>query len=228
MERPISTADFLPYPLPPWEHDFKNLSVFCEVDKDVLILMIPEPLTLLSNVIQVSVMFFDCTVPKRPYFDAACMAAVRHEDVSGGYWFHAYTSTDQVMAGTREIWGYNMKLAEMALIERGDVIKGVTWRLGKKIMSLSMTPSSKEFTAPHMFPRIFLKIVPNPNSPDGIVKKVVMMDTNPITTVNIKGEGSVFFEPSEDDPLYRLEPRKVIGASFTAGHQVLPWGREVG
>jgi acetoacetate decarboxylase len=226
METP-NPASFLPYPLPPWEHDFKNLSVFCEVEESILEPLIPAPLTLTSNVVQFAVMYFACTVPTRPYFDAACMAAVRYKEVTGGFWFHAYTSTDQVMAGTREIWGYNMKLSDMTLTEGEDEVTGETRRLGKTIMSLKMAPSDKGFELPVMLPRIFLKLVPDAGSADGVVSQVVVMDTKPETTVRRTGCGWLSCEPSDDDPLHRLEPKAIIGASFTAGHQILPWGRVI-
>ena len=59
----------LPYPLPPWRHRFRTLSVFCEVDASVLAPLVPKPLTLGSNIVQITVMYFESSVPTRPYYD---------------------------------------------------------------------------------------------------------------------------------------------------------------
>ena len=48
--------ELLPYPLPPWQHRFRTLSVYCEVDETVLAQRIMKPLELISNVVQITVM----------------------------------------------------------------------------------------------------------------------------------------------------------------------------
>ena len=103
----------LPYPLPPWRHRFRTLSVFCEVDDNELAKRIPKPLRLSSNIVQFTVMHFESTVPTRPYYDSAVITQVEHKGKLGGNWLYGFTSTDQVLCGTREIWGYNMKLADI-------------------------------------------------------------------------------------------------------------------
>lgn len=224
----ISSADFLPYPLPPWEHDYRTLAVHCAVEEASLRPFIPAPLELVSERIQVAVMRFDCSVPARLYYDAAVIALVRYRGVTGGFWPFAYNSTDQAVSGTREIWGYNMKLAEMEIGESGARITGVTRRLGKTIISVAMKPSGEAIETVDMFPRLFLKLTPDEASSEGVRRSVIKMDTRPEIHSHATGSGEVSFEPSADDPLHRLEITKVFGASFTTGHQVLPWGKTLG
>ena len=130
MPNKMLKTETLPYPLPPWRHRFRTLSVFCEVDESVLSSLVPEPLTLGSNIVQITVMHFESSVPSRPYYDSAVIAQVHHHGEVGGNWLYAVTSTDQVLSGTREIWGYNMKLAEMELHNYQKRIWGYTTRLG--------------------------------------------------------------------------------------------------
>ena len=115
MDEKQLDAALLPYPLPPWKHRFRTLSIFCEVDEATLGTRVPAPLALASNVVQITVMHFESTVPARPYYDSAVIAQVRYGAETGGHWVHAFTSTDQVCAGTRELWGFRMKLASMEL-----------------------------------------------------------------------------------------------------------------
>lgn len=55
--------DHLTYPLPPWRHEFRTLSVFCEADGDRLALLLPPHFELRENVLQTTVMRFDSTAP---------------------------------------------------------------------------------------------------------------------------------------------------------------------
>jgi len=221
---PHEIDKFLPYPLPPWEHDFQTLAVHCEVDTASLIPFIPPPLELASDQIQLAVMRFDCQVPTRLYYDAAVIVLVRYQNTVGGFWPFAYNSTDQAMSGTREIWGYNMKLADIALERDTEFAEGQVSRLDKTVMSVSMNIEEKKFETTDMFPRLFLKHIPNAKTSGGIQTTVIRMNTRPEISSHITGSGKVSFEPSPDDPLYRIKIKKTLGATFTTGHQILPWG----
>ena len=43
------------------------MSVFCEMDESLLAPLVPERLTLGSNIVQITVMHFESSVPTRPY-----------------------------------------------------------------------------------------------------------------------------------------------------------------
>ena len=98
MDKQIPDS-LLPYPLPPWEHDFRVLAVFARLDETALQAVVPAPLKLRSNIVQFSVMYFDSSVPTEPYYDAAVIADVEYGDVTGGYWISGFTSTDLVHVG---------------------------------------------------------------------------------------------------------------------------------
>ena len=148
-------SELLPYPLPPWRHRFRTLSIFCEVDEAALLPRVPAPLELASNVVQITVMHFESTVPTRPYYDSAVIAQVRYGSEVGGHWVHAFTSTDQVCAGTRELWGFRMKLASMELHVDANRIWGFTERLGRRVIEIDMQPTGREFEPLKTFPRLF-------------------------------------------------------------------------
>ena len=77
-----------------------------------------------------------------------------------------YTSTDQVLSGTREIWGFKMKLADrIELCERDGKIHGETERLGTTLISLELEPTGEPFEVPDTFPRLFWKVIPQPIGP---------------------------------------------------------------
>jgi len=220
--------ELLPYPLPPWRHRFRTLSVFCEVDEAMLAPRIMKPLELMSNVVQITVMHFESTVPTRPYYDSAVIAQVCHGDETGGTWAHAFTSTDQVLSGTREIWGYNMKLAEIELHVDENRIWGRTTRLCRRVIEIDMTPTGEPIDVPDMFPRLFVKSLPETNRAEAVDRQVVMMVADTTPTQTIWGKAEVELEPSEHDPLHELAPKRILGASYVAGDQVLNPGKIVG
>jgi len=195
----------LTYPLPPWEHDFRVLAVFGEVNTERLAPLVPKPLRLCSSVVQISVMHFASTIPTEPYYDAAVIADVEYGGVRGGYWIYGFTSTDTVQAGTREIWGYRMKRGDdWALDGDGKQFSGYVSRRGKKVIAIDMRASEVDFTPPALFPRLFLKVFPRASRAEADIKKVVVMraETTAVYT-NIKG------------------------AAYLEGHQILPWAEEL-
>ena len=221
-------TEFLPYPLPPWRHRFRTLSVFCEIDEATIAHRILKPLQLNSNVIEIALIHAKSTVPKRPYYDLAVIAQVKHDSEIGGTWLYGFTSTDQVLTGTREIWGYPMKLAEFELHVDQDRIWGHTSRLGRRIVDFDFRPTGVEFETPDMFPRLFVKQMPCTDRSEALASQVVKVNTDTEVMDMRWGEADINFEASTEDPLHLLEPKRVIGAVYSAGEQVLHWGEVVG
>lgn len=221
-------VDLLPYPLPPWQHEFTSLTVFAEVDAAPLLDLVPQPLELREPLALFSTMWFDSSVPSRPYHDAAVIVPVSYRGIDGGYWVHGFTSTDQVLSGTREIWGYRMKLADRIEVEGDETgARGSIDRLGKRVFSIEMTPGENGWRPPETFPRLFLKMLPRADQATPQVKTVVKMKAETQVTSETWGRGSVTFEHSEDDQTHLLTPRKVLGASLVSGTQTLVWGEEL-
>lgn len=217
-------TEFLTYPLPPWQHRFRTLSVFCEIDEATIAHRVMKPLELNSNVVEIALIHAKSTIPKRPYYDLAVIAQVKHRAAIGGTWLYGFTSTDQVLTGTREIWGYPMKLAEFELHVDQDRIWGHTTRLGKQIIDIDFHPTGVEFEAPEMFPRLFVKQLPCADRTAAQMSQIVTVSTDTEVTDLRWGEAEVNFEASDEDPLHLLKPKRILGATYAAGGQVLHWG----
>lgn len=216
--------DHLPYPLPPWRHTFRTLSVFCAADGDRVSPLLPPHFELRDNVLQITVMRFDSTIPERPYYDSAVIAPVRYAGIDGGNWVFAFTSTDEVLTGTRELWGFPMKLAEMELIETSRWIRGQTSRLGTTLISLELEPTGEAFDVPDTFPRLFWKVLPQANQAEPLVDQVVRFNVETDIVETVWGRGSIELRGTRSDPLDQLGELEVLGASLVKGNQVLPWG----
>lgn len=228
MDEASLLTKLLPYPLPPWRHRFRSLSVFCPVDERVVRDMLPPELELMSNVAQFAVMFFDCTVPTRAYYDSAAIVQVRHRGVVGGYWIYGYTSTDEVLSGTRELWGYRMKLAEqMKLEQKGAELHGMTARLGHELIAIRFRETGRAFDPPQMFPRIFYKLIPRADGKGAAVRRVVVMRAETAVARTAWGEGELRIGGSAADPIHTLKPGVPMGAMLVEGDQVLVAGEEL-
>jgi len=228
MESNGLQTDFLPYPLPPWRHRFRTLSVFCEVDESTLKRRVMKPLELNSNIIEIALIHAMSTVPRRPYYDLAVIAQVKLGETIGGTWLYGFTSTDQVLTGTREIWGYPMKLGEFELHVDQERIWGHTTRLGRRIFKADFQPTGVEFEMMEMFPRLFVKQLPRSDKLGAESSQVVTVSTDTQINEVRWGDAEIDFEASEDDPLHLLKPGRVVGAAYIAGEQVLNWGAVVG
>ena len=216
--------ELLPYPLPPWKHRFRTLSVFCEVEESIIGARVPKPLKLESNIVQITVMHFESSIPTRPYYDSAVIAQVSYDNKVGGHWIHAFTSTDQVCAGTREIWGFQMKLAAMELHIDKNRIWGFTERLGRKIINIDMSITNEAFEPIRTFPRLLKKALPEADKPNTRERQVIQLPAETNITETVWGMAEVSFEESVEDPIYLLKPKRIIGASLVSGNQILPWG----
>jgi hypothetical protein len=91
-----------------------------------------------------------------------------------------------------------------------------------------MTPGGDPFDVPDMFPRLFVKALPETDRIEAVDRQVIMMVADTETTQSLWGEATIDIEPSEDDPLHLLAPKRILGASYVAGNQVLNPGRIVG
>lgn len=217
--------DHLTYPLPPWRHTFRTLSVFCAADGDRVSGLLPPHFELREPVLQITVMRFDSTVPERPYYDSAVIAPVRYAGRDGGYWVHGYTSTDQVLSATREIWGFKMKLADrIELTETESSITGKADRLGTTLISLELEPTGEAVDVPDTFPRLFWKVLPQADRAEPLVEEVIRMQAETDVVSTTWGRGSIELQSTRSDPLGDLGDLEVMGASLVTGNQVLPWG----
>jgi len=217
--------DHLTYPLPPWRHGFRTLSVFCAAEHERVERQLPPQFELRESVLQITVMRFDSTIPERPYYDSAVIAPVRYAGLDGGYWVHGYTSTDQVLSATREIWGFKMKLADrIELTETDSRIHGETDRLGSTLISLGLEPTGEAIDVPDTFPRLFWKVLPQADRPETLIDQVVRMRAETDIADTIWGKGTIEIRGTASDPLDDLGPLEVLAASLVSGDQVLPWG----
>lgn len=221
------------YPLPPFNFEkYVKLTAYCEAEKDKIKAIIPPPLEYVSSVFEVSVIDVVKISGLRPYKEAALVVPVKYKNVRGGHVAYEYTTTDDALCSGREIWGYPKKLVEeVKLSKHGDRVSGAAWRNGHRIISINLKIGPKKIAMPKLQPRLQLKVIPRGDKAGEEMKKIIQVHFagyQPLEATSIKtGEATVSFEPSEDDPIYRLMPVKVLGGVFATGSFVLDYGEEI-
>ena len=90
-----------------------------------------------------------------------------------------------------------------------------------------MSTGGQAVPVPDLFPRLFVKALPETERPEAVDRQVVMMVADTEVTQTLWGEGVLRLTSSGEDALGELQPGRVLGASYVAGNQVLNWGRVV-
>lgn len=132
---------------------------------------------------------------------------------------------DRVICAAREIFGYSKKGAIVEYYESGSRVGGYTERKGVKIMNISCKLNGKkEFKVPRSLSapiNLLYKVIPSPEKNAKPVRQVVLRPCSTSSPSNVAvqryGEAQVSFGRSDEDPIYKLGPLRVLGAVFTVG-----------
>jgi acetoacetate decarboxylase len=165
-----------------------------------------------------------------PYHEAYVSATVRWKGERFRFLLLAYTDNESPLIAGREIWGTPKKLARMARSWEGlgggfaDMLTMTLDRpAGLRLMTMGVTLDRllPEPTAPPL-PTLLLKVLPDAANERPIVAQLVRIDGH--ATLHRSADGAPmlfagrpalsFDGMSAADPLHRLRPSRLLGASF--------------
>jgi len=219
------------YPPPPirWI-GWKVQLVLYETSKQNISQVIPQPLEPNGNKVIAWVSYSDLST-QGAFHEAALYVQVKYGKYSGVYEPFLYVDSEVPLTGGREIWGYQKKLAKISLIAEREMVKGQVERVGTKIMSALSTVERPAKIEELPFGPIFsLKYIPSAQEGEKPLRQLVLVDGGELTPRPgqfFGGRGSINFEKSEIDPLYKLEPTKVIAGYYGIFDASLPYGKIV-
>lgn len=234
--QPFTLPDRSPLFKPPPRHyqGYRKLSVYCEADVTGLRAALPAGFEAASQVIEVFVMHcpavHDLANPEmgpRAYNEAGVVAHVRYGELTGGHVLYELVTSDDAMAGGREIWGYPKKLAEVRFEELGDGrMEASAHRLGRCLVDVAFTPGECDLQKPALQPRIQVKRIPRADGGGFDVDQVIV---NRLAAAEVHEHrlGSARIElggAPNMDPLYELAPGRVLGAELVVADIHLEWG----
>ncbi|MEL2319411.1 acetoacetate decarboxylase family protein, partial [Klebsiella pneumoniae] len=153
----------------------------------------------------------------RNYLEGGVVVPVRYGDLLGGHVLYEFVTTDDAMAGGREVWGYAMKMGEVMMAESGGgYITATVSRLGRTLISATFTPQDIVYDKPLLHPRVQVKRIPRADGKGYDVDQIIRNDLRDAKIAQlVRGSATLAMGGSSlMDPLYELDVQRVIGAEF--------------
>ncbi len=221
------------YGKPPlvWK-DMRVQLVVYETDVENIRKVIPEPLEPRTNLVITWVSEFQLGTTQGAFAEAAVYVQVKYDRYQGDYEPFLYINNHLPLTGGREIWGYQKKMAEVALYHEYEAVRGQVNRLGHQILKALVVPETTVTMAevPWSPDGVFsLKYIPGAEESEPPLRQLILTEGK-FTAHEGKffmGRGSVTYERSEIDPTYLLEPKRVVAGFFGEGDLFLPLGKIV-
>ncbi|MGY3146430.1 acetoacetate decarboxylase [Bradyrhizobium sp. USDA 3397] len=237
FDRPFTVPDSTPLfkALPRHYVGYRKLSVFCGASPEGIRKALPADLEYVSNRIEVFVM--DCpevhdrdnpAMGPRAYLEGGVVVQAGYHGVTGGHVLCEYVTTDDAMAGGREVWGYPKKLGQVTYDETSDgSITAKVSRLGQALISLGFRPTEAEFEKPILHPRLQVKRILRADGRGFDVDQIILNELSDAKIVSRTcGTGSVTLGGrTEMDPLMELGSTCVMGAEHVVVEFKLGYGR---
>jgi acetoacetate decarboxylase len=238
FNRPFTVPDRTPLfkSLPRHYVGYRKLSVFCEASPEGIRKALPADFDYVSNQIEVFVM--DCpevhdldnpAMGPRAYMEGGVVVQAAYRGVTGGHVLYEYVTTDDSMAGGREVWGYPKKIGQVTCEEAADgQIAASVSRLGQTLIKLGFRPDDTvRFEKPALHPRLQVKRIPRADGRGFDVDQIILNElTGAKVTSQIRGAGSVVLGGRTNmDPLMELGVTRVVGAEHVVAEFMLGFGR---
>jgi acetoacetate decarboxylase len=233
---PFTVPDRTPLfkPMPRFYKNFRKLSIFCQASLDGIRKSLPAGFSPAGDVIEVFAMHcpevHDVANPEmgpRAYREGGVVLPVRYGDLVGGHVLYEYVTTDDAMAGGREVWGYPKKMAEVTFEEGADGrIETTISRRGNRLLEACFRPADVTFEKPVLHPRIQVKRIPRADGRGFDVDQIIRNDLEGSqVSERVVGTASLALGgTSIMDPLYELGVERVIGAEFIVAEFFLNYG----
>lgn len=214
---------------------YRKVSVFCEASPEGVRKALPAGLDYVSNVIEVFVMncpeVHDLANPEmgpRSYLEGGVVIQAGYGGVTGGHVLYEFVTTDDAMAGGREVWGYPKKLGHVTYDEAADgSIEASVWRLGQPLIKIAFAPGDAPYEKPVLHPRLQVKRIPRADGQGFDVDQIILNELTGAKLIsNTRGTGSVTLGGrTAMDPLMELGVTRVIGAEHVVAEFVLGFGK---
>ena len=221
LHAPLHEGTVVPYSCA----GLRTLSVICEGnEEEIKRILSYTPFQYVTNKFVVSICDFSNTISdfskaKDPYWDVGVVVPTKFRDVTGGFYMYEYEDKTDSVIGGRELWGYPKRHGTAKLIEKGDRIEGEVERLGVKIIEAEMTVTGEEVPTVETYPHLLLRVIPQADGPGILMRQVVSRDTSPdfVTKSRKTGKATLKFGKLDSDPMHKLGPTKVLGATYVIG-----------
>jgi Acetoacetate decarboxylase len=216
--------------LPQYFPDAEVLQVVFEADPEAVAELVPEDLEVPVPAEAMITFFRFPFSTLGPYNEFAVDVKVLLDGQEKYFTAYNYVNSDVGLAAGREIWGVPKKFAVLDITKYYDLVMGYLERPpGYRLVTAIIRPEEPAQLQPLAVTRLALKIIPPAG--DGTKPLVQLVDRyrhrlNPKSVWT--GPCTLTFNNRSDiDPLYRLEPRRIIRCVYGTFDYVLDFGRVV-
>jgi acetoacetate decarboxylase len=221
------------YPRPPFR--FINREYFIisyETDIDALRAVVPEPLTVDSNIVHYEFIRMPDSSGFGDYTESGqVISVVDQEGRRAGYTHSMYLDDEGPIAGGREIWGFPKKLASPKLAVDGkDTLLGTldygsqriaTGTMGYKFQSLDIEAERRKLSET---PNYLLKIIPHVDGSARVCELVRFFLRDVVVLGAWAGPAALELRPHALAPVAELPVRRVIEARHVIANLTLDIG----
>jgi acetoacetate decarboxylase len=149
-----------------------------------------------------------------PHSFSMPVVPVRYGDFQGSWIPYLYTSTDRSLACYREVQGWPAVLGSVELTEASGRVRAKVIRNGREIIAASAEVSDEPGDLGEFPPVILYKEIPSIDG-SGTDVATFLTSTSKFTNVAFRnGTGTLSFPDPGADPIARLQPLQIVGASY--------------
>lgn len=212
--------------------DMRVQLIVYETDIANVARVIPEPLEPRTNTVITWVSEFELGTTQGAFAEFAVYVQVKYQDYEADYEPFLYVNTHLPLTGGREIWGFQKKMADIALRHEHEAVIGRVDRLDHSIFKGLVVPEYEADMSeiPWSPDGVFsLKYIPAAEEKGDSLRELVLTPGE-FTAQDGRffgGRASVVHERSNIDPTFVLEPENVLGGFFGQGDLYLPFGKVV-
>jgi len=221
------------YPRPPFRFLHREYFIISyETDPDALRAVVPEPLTVDSNLVHYEFIRMPDSSGFGDYTESGQVISVIDEAGRKASYTHAmYLDDEGPIAGGREIWGFPKKLASPRLaIDGNDTLLGTldygTQRIASATMGYKFRPLDIETERRKLAetPNYLLKVIPHVDGSSRVCELVCFYLRDVTVLGAWEGPAALELHPHALAPVADLPVRRIVGARHVIANLTLDIG----
>lgn len=208
----------------PLPHRYRGVdwcAAVCEVPGAAVSPFLPEPLEADVGTVARIELFFAryAHTTYGPYQEAGLLVPARFGQLAGQCFVALYLDNVAAIACGREVIGSPKKDAEVSFSRDGDRIMAGCVRRGVELLHLEARLDDRvQVQRLPLGPRLLVREIPRADGPGLELRQVLRKDFNPaFFTIHERRTGGATLRVggTDEDPLHRLEPLRVLGVAYS-------------
>jgi acetoacetate decarboxylase len=203
--------------------DGMSLSISYRADERALLETLPRELELAGDTVAITFAVWPECSGIGPHSFSMPLIPVRYGGLEASWIPYLYTSTDASLACYREVQGWPAVLGDVELTHANGTVRARVLRNGHEVIAATAEVGGEPFGQDGETASIILyKEIPSLDT-TGTDVATFLHTMSLLTKVSMQaGTGTLAFPDPGDDPIARLAPIEVLGASFGSCDDLYP------